>query len=475
MNIIIAGGGTAGWLAAFAIKRLHLSIHNITLIESPDIGIIGAGEGSTGIFLDYLMGKWFPTNLNLPDFVSKTEATPKYGIKHVNWKGDGSHYIAPIDSSPSAAQHPDRLLITQCLLDRQNFHHSSYLGFCIDHKITFPLGSFHFDAFKVGEYFKNILVNEDSVKYIQGKIIGVNQEDNLIKKITLDNGQDIEGDFFIDCTGFAKVLMKSLAAEYIEYSEHLPVNSALGFQIPLDDQVSPYTTAHAMNAGWIWKIPTQTRYGCGYVYSNNFITKDQAHDEIVKHYGDVKILREFKFVSGRQKRVWIGNCLALGLAAAFSEPLEATSIHTTIAQIISFIHEYLKPSQANTVIDSRIKTYNDHTARMYDDIKDFLNLHYMGGRTDTEFWKSIKPTEHTKYILEIVKHNVIPTPFTFSSYYEGQVGSSLYNWILLGLGKISQESLLENAVLIRDIEETILEIKNLQKNWMPPCCQPNNL
>ena len=206
--------------------------------------------------------------------------------------------------------------------------------------------------------------------------------------MTLADGREIEGDFFVDCSGFRKLIIGgAYEEEWISYAEHLPVNRALPFSVPHEEGASipSYTHAWALSAGWLWQIPTQERLGCGYAYCDDFISRDEAQAEVeaalghaIEPWGDIPI------ASGRFRRLWVKNCVAVGLSGAFSEPLESTSIHGTLVQLLVLVQEYLTDHfdfDAEPILDR----YNRRMGRMYDDFRDFLVMHYQGGRDDTEF------------------------------------------------------------------------------------------
>jgi len=442
MKIVIVGGGTAGWMAALTFARAQPGKHKVVLVESDSIPIVGAGEGSTRLLHDFLYNVWFDTGIDQKQFFEHANATHKSGIKHVNWTGDGSSYFAPLDGSSTNGLVPDVEFCLQLMHDPDHLHRASQLGRNWE-KGIWGSGSYHFDAFKVGDYFSKIAI-ESGVEKIVNTVWGVNvdQETNTIKRLVCENGEEIEGDFFVDCTGFKRTLCGAMDMKWKSYKENLPVDSAIAFRMPIEPNYERLTTATAMNNGWCWKIPTAERYGCGYVYSSDFCTKEQAHEEIRQLYGDVKIQREFQFNSGRSEELWKGNCLALGLAAAFSEPLEATSIHCTIMQTVVFALEYLKDDSKDTILPQRIEKYNSHMAKLYDDMRDFLVVHYMGGRTDTEFWRHITAgntlTPGAEYVLDVAK-NQVPSALTIDHYF-GCAGSALYNWVLAGIGKIDSDT-----------------------------------
>lgn len=452
MKIIICGGGTAGWLAALMISKIQQNSHEIIVIESSKIGIVGAGEGSTGYLTDIIQGNSWDYGCNEEDFFNETNATVKLGIHHKDWRHKGFDYIAPIDGS--AAQGKIDYTTLHAIANDLPFHKSSLDGYCInqnksgfyfdeDNKlVNLKSHAYHFDAHLVGKYLKRVCGK--SVTTIDSEISNVNTTDKQeITSVELVNGQTVYGDFFIDCTGFSRILAKKLEVKWISYSKYLPVNRAMPFILKHaeDKNIAPVTTAWAQSSGWMWMIPTQTRYGCGYVYSSDFISDDDAKKEIETTLGhEIDPIRVLKFDTGRQEVLWKTNCLFLGLSAAFAEPLEATSIHSTIVQLQAFVFDYLKDDKSATCNNGFISVYNRRMTKMYDDFKDFLNIHYMTDRRDSNFWRHMSSgdtiTDTTKMVLEIQKNKSLQ-PTDFEQYY-GCVGAGLYNWILAGLGKLNK-------------------------------------
>jgi tryptophan halogenase len=207
-----------------------------------------------------------------------------------------------------------------------------------------------------------------------------------------------------------------------------------------NEKIEPVTTAWAQKSGWMWQIPVQSRKGCGYVFDDRFITNEQAQQEIETVLGHaVEPIRFLKFDTGRTEKAWVKNVLWTGLSAAFAEPLEATSIHSTIVQLQSFIFEYLRETQEETCNTGGINIYNRRTAKMYDDFKDFLVLHYTGERTDSEFWRWMQTgetlTDAVKNLLELQKTRQLHS--TDFEGYHGYAGAGLYNWVMAGLGHLT--------------------------------------
>jgi len=435
MDIVIAGGGTAGQISALTICRVRPDI-NVTVIASSDIGTISAGEGSTYLFTEFLSGKWFDTSIDINDFYNKTDATYKVGIKHVGWTDNDEEYFAPLGGSSTHGTIPDTEFLRALSYTDDRFHVASIGGRAYERDMVSQSHSFHFDSIKIGEYISNI-AQQSGVRYVDATIDNVHTEHEEIISVDTTDGETFSADFFIDATGFSRVLMKSLDNSWVSYQQHLPVDSALSFQRPIDKGFEPLTTATAMDAGWMWKIPTSKRFGCGYVYCSDYIDGDTARNEIYNTVGNVDISREYSFNTGRLENVWVGNCLAVGLAASFVEPLEATSIHTLIIQITNFVFNHLK-EEDTTVKPTSICRYNRSMNKLYDDIRDFLIVHYKGGKDDSQFWKYMNSdapnTPQVNYILDVCDDGV-PTPYDIDNYI-GSPGIMLWNWVLAGTGNI---------------------------------------
>lgn len=448
MNVIILGGGTAGWLTAFVLGSVVKKC-KIKIIESVDVPTIGVGEGSTAIFADLVNGHFFKSNADINEFQKQLEITPKLAIHFKDWNL-GEEYYSPVDSTPSIRAMKDKLFLSALSQGKEKVHLSSQSGYCVENNKMFG-GAFHFNTNNVGTYFRP-LVEKLGVEYETNTIKKVNLDENgFVKSLTGQNGETINGDFFIDATGFAKVLIRELDYNWIDFKNHLPMDSAIPLSIRYEDMskddfndLKAVTTAQAMKAGWQWKIPTTYRVGAGYVYDSTEISDDEAYKEMCEFY-NVKEIKSsqnpIKFRSGRLENQWMKNVLAIGLSGAFVEPLQATSIHTTIVQLIMFAQSYIKEDIKETLNEKSIKRFNENVARLYDDMRDFLVLHYTTKREDTSFWKKIKKQEHltpnVKDILEYCKHSV-PDNDTLP-HYMGFVGTGLWNWTLAGLGHITPE------------------------------------
>lgn len=453
MRIVVAGGGTAGWISAYIIEKAQPGIHDITVIESSAIGIVGAGEGSTGSLYDLVSGFYFNQfdESKIAEFMEFTDSTYKFGINHVGWSPQRPNgYFAPLDGSTTGNMSPD--IIFNYVLSKfgtEKAHMASYIGQSYESN-KFPgkaAFGFHFDAHKVGKYFRKELERLINVKVIDAKIneVALNQQGE-ISHLVLDEGSDLHADFFVDCTGFARVLMSKLDVGWKSYQDNLLANRAMPFIVDYTEETKknakPFTTAQALSAGWMWDIPLKTRRGCGYVYNSDFISEEHAQIEVEKKLGHPIVpIRHLSFDAGKSKKLWHKNCFASGLSAAFMEPLEATSIHSTIVQMMSFATEYLFETKEQTVNSFSEKSFNNKFEILYDNYRDFLVLHYQGGRKDSDFWKYLSTGKtRTEFVEQIIERSRYHLPSSMQ--YEHKYGTSthLWNWILAGLDFVNAKN-----------------------------------
>lgn len=456
MKIVIVGGGTAGWMAACYFARYNHSSENvneIVVIESSKIPIIGAGEGSTGLLTKVVDKEFKKWGINEIDFLYKTESTLKLGIRFKDWNGIGTEFVSPVQPSETGMGSIDTHLLT-CHV-KGNYYDASPSGFLMEQGYstyaqsgTTILGhSYHFDAHKVGQYFKNHATTH-GVKVIDAEVESLqrNALTGELESVQSSIGK-IEGDFWIDCSGFNRVLIGPMGGGWKSYSDYLKVNAAIPFIQKFKEGEVPKleTLSQAMPNGWMWQIPTQERYGCGYVYSDNHTTYDKAVDELIKTLGkNIEPLRNIKFECGRVENPWVKNVIAIGLAQSFVEPLEATSIHATIVQLDFLLTNTLNFSftKENVMFEANVKRYNTFINTLVDDVKNLIQLHYMTEREDTEFWKNYKyevpKTSVVKDILEICKHRS-PAMLDFN-FYHGAGNWGVWCWTLIGLGHLSKET-----------------------------------
>jgi tryptophan halogenase len=295
--------------------------------------------------------------------------------------------------------------------------------------------AYHFDQARVGAWLRR---KAQGVALIDDQITGVETGAGGIVALKLESGGEVRGDLFLDCTGFRRVLATALGAAWVGYGDVLPVNRAMPFWVPLreDEEIDPFTLAWAQGAGWMWRIPTQERYGCGYVYSDAHTTADQAKAEIEKALGHaIEPRNDIAINAGRLDRVWIGNTVALGLASSFLEPLEATSIHGTVVQLLLLAASLGKPGAD--------AAYNATVARQVDDFRDFIRLHYVSRRRDTPFWRDVAANQPQAVTDRLrLWRDRIPARGDFAPFPLGlpHVEEQLYTPVLDGLGLLDAKA-----------------------------------
>lgn len=462
MKVVIVGGGTAGWLTAAMLAKYNTIYkkdgsgykYDVTVIESADIPVIGAGEGSTGIFADLIHHKLQEIGINEKDFLYETGATLKLGINFKDWNGVGTNYLSPIEPTKTHNGNVDLELNAFKAFDE--YHNSNLTGYLLSKgsstyrrsiKDLIPYHSYHFDAHKVGQYIRK-LSEKAGVVRIEDEVVSLNRDENgNLKSVNLKSGKIIEGDCWFDCSGFTRVLTNEMKSGWVSYKDNLPLNSAMPYihKYELNENVRPETLAWAQPNGWMWQIPTQQRYGCGYVYCDYFTNQDKALEELQKTTGRViEPLRNFKFEVGRIEKFWNKNVITIGLASGFLEPLQATSIHSTILQLEVFITSYLHPTGIKTN-EASIKYYNKYVGNMFDDYRDLIQTHYLTKRDDSEFWKfcknEMKLTEQNEYLLSICKHRT-PSALDFDMY-NGASGWAVWGWTIMGLDLVTKETAYE--------------------------------
>ena len=411
-TIVIVGGGTAGWSTAHNfINKTNQDI-KIILVATPEIPIIGVGESTTGRFNDLINLQNNLTGVNETEFLKETESTFKLGIKHSDWHTVGKSFYSPIgDNYNNFFKYPhisyddfrtfhiadgldyDKTFQSRLMaLNKLHFTNDDENIYTIQKIVSEIPVAYHLDTFKVGQYLKKKAIKTNKCKYIDDQVVGFEQDENgFVKHLKTKSGQKVEGDLFVDCTGFARVLINNIEEnKWVSYKDNLLVDSALNFNYKLDEneEIRNYTHAWAQKNGWCWEIPTQTRMGCGYVFSSRYTDFDKAYDEISKKLKNrkLKIQKEINFNTGRLEKFWVKNVLSTGLSSAFIEPLEATSIHATIMQINHFIEYYFK-NNLNYKCNLFHEQYNSEMTQMWDNIKDFIVYHYITPRKDSEFWK----------------------------------------------------------------------------------------
>ncbi len=399
-NVVIVGGGTAGWMTAAALSAVAGKGYNISVVESDEIGIIGVGEATIPMIQRFNQVVGIDEN----DFVRATQGTFKLGIEFVNWGAQGQRYIHGFGKIGQGLWMVD---FEQYWLKLRKAGKAADLG---EYSITrmaamankfmpasldvpnSPLGdiayAYHFDASLYAKFLRR-LSESRGVSRIEGKIVDVKQRegDGHVEAVVLESGRRVEGELFVDCSGFRGLLIEqTLKTGYEDWSHWLPCDRAQAVPCESAPVLTPYTRSTAHRAGWQWRIPLQHRIGNGHVYCSRHISDDEAASVLMSNL-DGKALAEprvIKFTTGMRKQAWNRNVVALGLAGGFLEPLESTSIHMVQSGIQRLIDFF--PDRGFSPVD--VAEYNRQSRFEYERIRDFIILHYKANqRTDSPFWQ----------------------------------------------------------------------------------------
>ena len=321
-------------------------------------------------------------------------------------------------------------------------------------------GAYHFDGVKLANYIKDhIIETRHNIKVIDSEIESIESESNIVSEIKLSNSEIISDvDLVVDCLGLDSIFNKTIDKGWVDYSKHLPVDSAIVFRKSNENisETKALTDAIAMKNGWMFKIPVGNRYGCGYIYSSKFCSEDEARKELEDEGYDITESRKLSFKSGRLKEIWKGNVVAMGLSSGFLEPLQATSLHTTIS--------HLKHLSKNVVacdpkiLSTQASGYNTFANQHYDSFVDFINLHYQCDRKDTDFWRYMTTKSKTKKVKEIIDTCKGRLPFRKDHASFDGAATDLWNATLHGLDIVQKEVVkkqLEYYYSIFDNKETI--------------------
>ena len=414
-RIVIVGGGTAGWMAAAALSRMKGDRPlEITLVESEQIGTVGVGEATIPPFVEFndLLG------VSEAEMMAASGATFKLGIQFMNWGKLGDSYIHPFGNygynmggiSFLQVWHKMRELGDKRPLQAFNVETmAAYFGkFSRTQDYARadlpPINyAYHLDAGRYAAFLRKFAEARGVVRQ-EGKIsdVKLDPESGFVTAVTLESGETLAGDLFVDCSGFRGLLIEqALKTGYEDWTHWLPCDRAVALPCNRDDgsPPPPFTMAIAHGAGWQWRIPLQHRTGNGHVYCSQFMSDDEAHGILTgnmpgKPTAEPNFLR---FVTGRRKKFWNKNVVALGLAAGFMEPLESTSIHL----VNTGVNKLIAMLSLDGIDPSMESTFNRLTVKEYERIRDFLILHYYATqRDDTEFWNYCRTMSVPQTLLE---------------------------------------------------------------------------
>jgi hypothetical protein len=443
-KIVIVGGGTAGWMTAAPLAQRLPKDCQIVLIESPDIGTVGVGEATLPTIRYYNAA----LGLDQADFIRKTQASFKLGIEFKDWGHLGNRFFHGFGDFGPKIDHrsPHLHWLHLARADRgipsyENWSMSTVMA--RNQRFAMPGDgapysyAFHFDAGLYAAYLRDYAMQR-GVQRIEATIneVELRPDDGFIAALKLKDGRRIEGELFIDCSGFRGLLIEgALHAGYDDWSDQLPCNSALAVPCEKVPRITPFTMSSAKPAGWVWRIPLQHRTGNGHVYSNAFTTDAEAQRVLLEGL-DGKPLddpRQLRFVTGRRRKSWMKNCVAIGLSAGFVEPLESTSINlieNAVGMLIQYFPDLdFKPALADE--------FNRYMGQRYESVRDFIILHYkLTRRTDSEFWRycaNMPIPDSLQHQIELFRQSgrlVVLDPEGFSE--------PSFVSMLLGLGVVPQ-------------------------------------
>jgi tryptophan halogenase len=477
-KVVIAGGGTAGWMTAAALSKLFGKNLDIVLVESDDIPTVGVGEATipTLHIFHRLLG------INEQEFMAATNATFKLGISFENWRDVNKDYI-----------HSFGFLGQNCwAADFQHFWLKgkqrgivSDIGDYVPEHLGAREGKFAVEADKASNYayhldaglyavFLQKLAEKHGLKRIEGCINNVvlDKDNGFISSLELTNGKVIEGDLFIDCTGSRALLIEqALHTGYEDWSHILPCDSAIAVQTKTVTKPVPYTRSIARDAGWQWKIPLQNRTGNGFVFCSKYMSNEEA-TQILLNNIEGELLNEprvIKYKTGTRRKHWNKNCVAIGLSSGFIEPLESTGIHLFQKAIIRLMQMF--PSQG--IKRSDVDEFNIQTKSEVDSIKDFIILHYnLTDRKDTPFWRYCSNMD----IPETLKHRMLLFKESANVFKKEEelFGETSWVQVMMGQGLIPEQyhpivDLMDDNELQKFLDNIKLTVKCKVDNW------PNHL
>ena len=402
-DVVIVGGGTAGWMTAAAAARFLAGggKRRIRLIESEEIGTVGVGEGTIPPMIE------FNQLLGIPeaDFLAATKGTYKLGIDFVGWGAEGERYFHPFGK---LGLNLDGIDFHQVWLKYRDdpaigpiSDYSIAALAARDHRFAHPdksgrsplanLGyAYHLDAGLYAGMLRRY-AERGGVERAEGKIVDVERhaETGHVAAVILDSGARIDGELFIDCSGFRSLLLgQAMGVDFEDWSHWLPCDRAIAVPSARTDPITPFTRAIAHKAGWQWRIPLQHRTGNGHVYSSAHIDDGEAEEILVRHLDAEPVgpFNRLRFKAGRRVRSWDGNVVAIGLSSGFLEPLESTSIY-----LIQYGIQRLFGLFPDTAFSPAVRTeYNRFMGDAYEVVRDFIILHYQATRRPEPFWQEVR-------------------------------------------------------------------------------------
>lgn len=457
-KISVVGGGTAGFVAALILKTRFPGIE-IEVIRSKKIGIVGVGEGSTehwNEFMNYI-------GVNYRTIIRECDSTFKCGIMFKGWAdNDYMHSIGPeadfkngqylsIYGKLIGEGYPNKFLNPSYTWENKVYRDR------LNPDAETPWNQYHFNTHKLNDFLTKVSVIK-GIKVVNDEILDIiiDEDGNIDHLIGEDN--NYSSDFYIDCTGFAKALISKLGAKWESYGKYLKMKSAITFPNDDTEEYNMWTLAQAMDYGWMFNLPVWGRSGNGYIFDSDYISVDQAKEEVERFLGKkIEFGKAFNFDPGKLDKVWIKNCCAIGLSANFVEPLEATSIGTSIQQAFLLMH------RLPNYDEKTIEKYNKDISDILINIRDFVILHYVTKKDNTSFWRdiqNIKLPESLEENLKKWKKNLpIADDFRGTTDYK-LFSEAHYIHVLSGL------NLLNRDLIRKEYEMMHPEIKKRDDNFL---------
>lgn len=417
-NVTVLGAGTAGMLTALWAQR-NIVGSDITVVEDSSKGIIGVGESTFPSLLTFLNS----IEIDPLHFIQKVEGTIKNGIKFENWNGDGESYmhefqsrgklnldsasILPYFSRDCGWEWWQRRIIDDGEIRWGDLNYGSLMS--KENKVDLEnlTYAFQFNTNNASKYFKTVAL-ERGIKFVDGTFESVVKDDiDNIKELVL-NTCSIDTDFIFDCSGFSRLIIGGVYDQkWIPFEQQKSMKCAIPFFLESEDDIEPYTSAIAMKNGWMWKTPLQNRIGSGYVFDSDYITPDEAKEEVEEYFGhEITVNKVIPFNAGRYENVWVKNCISVGLSSGFIEPLESTSIVSATVLLERLCTHIPLMSTRNKV---GVDEFNKLAGGGMDKVSDFVYIHYLTKRDDTPFWREFRekhpPSKRVSKILGLLEGN----------------------------------------------------------------------
>jgi flavin-dependent dehydrogenase len=463
-KLLVVGGGTAGLIAAMVLKK-RLDIQ-IDVVRSKNIGIIGVGEGSTEHFKDFADF----VGLNIYEIIKKCDATYKSGIMFDGWSNDP--YLHSVASQFNLKFGQYRAGYAHQIANNSNYFAYNFIWRnqlptqSLLEPREFYINQFHFNTYKLNEFLTD-KSESIGITFYDDEILEVDLSENGEISFLKGKKQNYEYDFYIDSTGFKRILMEKLGARWQSYKKYLKMDSAVTFPTNDNDEFNLWTLAKTMDSGWLFRIPVWERYGNGYIFSSEYCDEAQAKKEVDKLFNrDIEIGKKFTFDPGKLDRVWIKNCCAIGLSGSFVEPLEATSIGTSIQQSFLLMHKLANYNEFS------INEYNNSFDKIMDNIRDFIVLHYITEKNNSVFWKDIQRIELPDALrLKLARWRYrlpIDEDFDNDSKYS-LFGASNYILVMNGLGlfdsdQINNEFIMQHQNVQFETQRVFQENQRYEQN-----------